>query len=71
MALVFENRNVATLRAKSSDGSFISLAGVNPTETSPSNIAAQVNKVLYIGGKSVVADTNMTLDQKKGAVEDE
>ena len=71
MALSFSNKATAVLKAKASSGEFITLAGYNATETSPTNAAAQANKILDIGGKSVVADTNMTLTQQKGVVEDE
>ena len=70
MALAFENKNTATVRAKSASGGFISMQGVNPDETSPDNLAAQVNKVLDIGGKAIVADENMTLERKKGVVDE-
>lgn len=69
--LTFTNRNTGTLRAASSAGGFISMPGVNPDDNSPTNLVNQVNKVLAIGGKSVVADTQMTVDRKKGVVEDE
>lgn len=71
MALAFQNKKTATLRAKSTTGLFINTAGVNPQETSPENFATQVNKILTIGGKAIVADTDMTLEIRKGAVVNE
>ena len=70
MALVFQNRNVATLRAKSTEGNFISANGVTPDETDPTVYPAQVNKILSLGGKAIVADLDMTVEIKKGVIDD-
>ncbi|MBQ6297422.1 MAG: hypothetical protein IJK81_06990 [Selenomonadaceae bacterium] len=70
MALVFQNRNVATLRAKSTEGNFINVPGVTPDETNPVNYPAQVNKILAVGGKAIVADLDMTVEMKKGVIDD-
>lgn len=70
MALVFQNRNVATLRAKGVDGKFITAQGVKPDETDPTVYPAQVNKILALGGKAIVADTDMTVEMKKGVIDD-
>lgn len=71
MALVFQNKKTGTLRAKTTTGTFFNAPGVNPNETSPENFATQVNKILTIGGKAIVADTDMTLEIKKGVVDNE
>ena len=71
MALSFEAKKVATLKAKAASGEFISVAGYNPDEVSPENAATQANKILGLGGKSIVADVNMTLTQAKGVVNNE
>ena len=71
MALTFTNRNTGTLRATGSTGGFITMPGVNPDDNSPTNLANQVNKILDIGNKAVVADTQMTVDRKKGVVDSE
>lgn len=60
MALSFNTKPVATLKAKLSNStSLISIPGVTTANTTPANAAAQVNKLLGIGGKAIVADTNM------------
>lgn len=69
MALVFENRNVAVLKVASSEGGSISMSGINPDDDSPTNLVAQVNKILAIGGKTAVADTSMTVERKKGVID--
>lgn len=70
MALVFQNKNVATLRAKSTEGNFISIPGVTPAESNPAEYPAQVNKILTLGGKAIVADLDMTVEMKKGVIDD-
>lgn len=66
----FQTKKAATLTATlSGSAKQINIQGCNPDETSADNAAAQVNKLLGIGGKSVVADIRMILDVKKGAVQ--
>lgn len=60
MALEFWTKPTATLRIKSSDSDEMwTILGVTSGNTTPSNAANQVNKLLNIGGRSVVADLNM------------
>lgn len=60
MALAFQSKPTATLKARAYDSTTIhSIAGVTTATTTPENAAAQVNKLFAIGGLSVVADTNM------------
>ncbi len=69
MAFTFQPKTTATLTATlAGTTKQISVAGCNPDETSGDTAADQVNKVLAIGGKSVVADNRMVLTIKKGAV---
>ncbi len=70
MALVFQNKSVATLRAKSVEGNFLSVPGVTPDETNPAVYPAQVNKILSLGGKAIVADLDMSVELKKGVIDD-
>ncbi|MBR0290175.1 MAG: hypothetical protein IJQ82_14455 [Selenomonadaceae bacterium] len=60
MALEFTNTNVATIKAKSTEGAFISTPGVTTDTITPAQAATQINKILAIGGKAIVADINMT-----------
>lgn len=70
MAFIFQTKKVATLTATVAGSSKqLNIQGCNPDETSADNAAAQVNKVLAIGGKAIVADVRMSLDLKKGAVQ--
>lgn len=48
----------------------INIPGCNVDETSGDNAITQANKLLGIGGKSVIADSKLALDPvKKGVVE--
>lgn len=70
MAFSFQQNKAATLTATlSGTTKQINIQGCNPDETSGDNAATQANKLLAIGGKTVVADSKMVLDTKKGAVE--
>ena len=72
MALTFNIKPVATIKARSTEGNFISTAGcTNSNALTPAQAAMQINKILQIGGKAVVADSNMTRSQFEEAVEDE
>lgn len=60
MALKFVTKPTATLRAKSSDSDDIwQILGVTTGNFTPDNAAEQVNKLLFIGDRSIIADTNM------------
>ena len=62
MAFAFVDKPVATLKAKSAASTTIySYGGINKDIDTPANAAAQLNKILAIGGLSVVADENMKL----------
>lgn len=64
MALSFNFKPTATLKAKSANSTdMFTINGVTIANTTPENAAVQVNKILGIGGLSVVADTNMTRTQ--------
>ena len=64
MALAFNFKPTATLKAKSANSNdMVTFTGVTIANTTPDNAAAQVNKILDIGGKAIVADTNMTRTQ--------
>jgi len=70
MALAFNFKPVATLKAKSATSSdMVSINGITIASTTPENAAEQVNKILGVGGLSVVADTNMTRTQIQEAEE--
>ena len=72
MAFSFIPKKTATLTATLSGTSKkINIPGCNPDEPSGDNAAAQVNKILSIGGKAIVADDKMVLDTKKGVAEDD
>ncbi len=69
MAFTFASKPVATLKAKSADSNTTySYGGINKDIDTPDNAAAQLNKILAIGGLSVVADENMKLISTKEAV---
>ena len=60
MAFTFQNKPTATIRAKSASSTeILSIAGVNVTENSADTAATQINKLLAIGGLSIVADASM------------
>lgn len=73
MAFTFVGKPTAVLTATltGTDGKKqINIPGCNVDETSGDNAIAQANKILGIGGKSVVADAKLALDPvKKGVVE--
>ena len=70
MAFNFVTKKTATLTATLSGSTkTINIQGCNPDETSGDNAATQANKLLGIGGKSIVADAKMALDTKKGVAE--
>ena len=62
MAFTFQSKPVATIKARSgaeNSTDYISMPGCNATDNSGDNAAAQINKLLTIGGMSVVADATM------------
>ena len=71
MALVFNTKPVATIKAKATSGESISVAGCTNGATTPDNAAAQINKILNIGGKAIVGDANMTRTQVEEVVDSE
>lgn len=69
MALAFNNKPVATIKAKAADGTeIITISGVTTAATTPENAATQINKILDIGGRAIVADENMTRIRTEEAV---
>lgn len=70
MAFVFQDKPTATIKARSatSDETF-TINGVNATVTDADNAVAQINKILAVGGKEIAADSYMSLNISKGAVE--
>lgn len=71
MALAFNIKPVATLKGKMTDGSAFSVPGITTGNITPAQAANQVNKLYSIGGKSVVADMNMSRSQVEEVVDDE
>lgn len=71
MALIFQTKPNATIKAKSTTGDTLSIGGVTTGNISPTFAATQINKVLYLGGKAIVADNTMTRTQIEEAVDDE
>lgn len=70
MAFTFEQKKIATLKAKdAASSSFFTVAGVNASLTSADDTVAEVNKILAIGGLSAVANEFTELTIKKGAVD--
>ena len=72
MAYSFNFKSVATLKAKSATSTdMFTFQGVTTANTTPANAAAQVNKLLSIVDKAVVADNNMTRTIVEESVDDE
>lgn len=71
MALTFNSTPVATIRARKTDASFISIAGCTNGNITPAQAAVQINKILSIGGQAIVADSHMTRSQFEEVVDDE
>lgn len=71
MSLAFNTKPVATLKGKTSDGSSFSVPGITTDNITPAQAAAQVNKLYSIGGKTVVADKNMSRSQVEEVVDDD
>ena len=72
MALVFQSKYVGT--AKLHDAANIkkthTIPGVQHNAATPDIYEVQINKLLAIGGKSVVADEATQVTQVRGAVDD-
>ena len=72
MALTFNTKPVATIKARSTDASFISVPGCTTSNAlTPAQAAVQINKILAVGGKAIVADSHMTRSQFEEVVDDE
>lgn len=72
MALAFNFKPVATLKAKSATSTdMFTFAGVTTATTTPLNAATQANKILAIVGKQCAADENMTRTIVEESVDDE
>ena len=56
--MIFQEKPQAKLTGKLADGDNFSYAGVTTQETTPDNAAAQINKLLDIGGKEFIADSD-------------
>ncbi|MBR6888761.1 MAG: hypothetical protein IKN16_09995 [Selenomonadaceae bacterium] len=70
MAFAFKTKKVATAKLhEQGKTTFISTPGVTSEENSPAVYATQINKVLDVGGKTVVADAKMTVTQVREVVE--
>ena len=55
----FSPQPTATIRAKTSNGEYISINGVTNADTTKANAVSQINKILSIVGKSITG-TNVT-----------
>lgn len=73
MALMWYTQATGTLKGKEAVKDNISLAGINKniTNFSPNAIVTQVNKILDIGGKSLLASEQLTFDCRMGVYNDE
>lgn len=72
MALIFQNKPVATIKAKSATGqTMYTINGVTQASTTPANAAVQINKILDIAGFAVAADENMTRTITEEVVDNE
>ena len=67
--MIFQDKPTAILWVKdATTGKFMSIGGVNRTETDPENAKAQLDKLLAIGGTSS-STAGMTLIITKGAAQ--
>lgn len=72
MALAFENLVSATIKAKDATSTdMFTIPGVTVGSTTPANAAEQINKLLAIGNKAVVADVNMKRVITQEAIDNE
>ena len=71
MALVFEQKQVATIKGKSTDSTdTYTIPGVTNGTTTVENAATQINKILGIVGRQIAADEYMTRTTIEEAVDD-
>lgn len=71
MAMVFQAPTVATIRAMSATSTkMFTIEGVTADTTTADNAATQINKLLAIGGKEIVADEHMYRTLKQEVVEE-
>ena len=71
MAMVFQSLTTATIRAKSATSTdMFSFAGVTADTTTADNAANQINKILAIGDKAIVADEYMYRTLKQEVVDE-
>lgn len=70
MALAFLSKPIATVKADLSTGNGqISIPGITTASTTPANLVTQINKLLNVAGKSIVANVNMTRTQQEEVVD--
>ena len=70
MALGFQSKPVATIKAKSAASTdMFTINGCTTGNTTPENAATQINKLLNVGGQAIVADTNMKRIQTEEVVD--
>lgn len=69
MAYAFDNRPVATIKAKiTGTNDSVSVQGTNPS-TTPANAKAQIDKVLALVGDKTVAVAGMTQTRTAEAID--
>lgn len=72
MAYTFQSTPTATVKGKSADGKEdYTLKGINSSLSSATNTADEINKLLAVYGKTIVADENMKMTITKEAEDDE
>lgn len=72
MALVFDTKPVASIKAKDATSTnMYTIPGVTTASTTPANAATQINKLLAVGGKAIVADSNMKRVITEEAIDNE
>lgn len=70
MSYVFNIKQCATLKGKSAYGEALTLPGVTTANITPQQAAEQANKILAIGGKTILADRTMTRVQTEEVISD-
>ncbi len=69
MAWVFDTKQSAVIRAQLSNStSIISIDGCTTASTTPENAATQINKLLDVGGKSIVVNEKMYRSSTEEAI---
>ena len=71
MSLVFNDKPITSIKAKTTDGTYYTMAGCTDAIITPAAAAEQINKILAVAGKAVVADKNMTRTKFAGVDDDE